>query len=217
MSWESDANAVQRVLVAIAALGAAFGKEVSNPMLTGFRLGLNDLAVPDILLAVDRALRECKFMPSVYELRQLAGTMPTESRAVLAWGCVRDSIGRVGGYASVDFDDPIVNAAIRELGGWVKLCDTPAEELDRFIRPRFERTYCVLFQWGVSGESGAPLIGMCDGDNAAKGLLNHVAEPKRVVTGLPVVEVPRRESITSKPAKQQQLSAALMRIGQPVS
>ena len=216
MSWEDDEESAARVLLSVAAMAAAFGKEASEMMIHGYRLGLRDLPAQDIQIAVDRAMRECKFMPSVFELRQLAGTMPAESRATLAWASVRDAIGRVGGYASVDFDDAIVNATVRELGGWVKLCDTSAEELDRFIRPRFERTYCVLFQWGVSGESGAPLIGMCDGDNSAKGLLNHIATPKRVVTGLPVVPVPRRDAVTSKP-QQQQIAAALLRIGQPVS
>ena len=127
MSWEDDEESAARVLLSVVAMAAAFGKEASEMMIHGYRLGLRDLPAQDIQIAVDRAMRECKFMPSVFELRQLAGTMPAESRATLAWASVRDAIGRVGGYASVDFDDAIVNATVRELGGWVKLCDTSAE------------------------------------------------------------------------------------------
>ena len=165
--WSSSDR--KRCLGLISALAATFGKEVDEAMLMGFDLGLSDLPPDDVERAVRRAIRECKFLPTVRELRELAGEMPVESRAVIAWGEVRRAISREGGYRTVSFSDGACNAAIRQMGGWARICQYTTDEIDRVVGPQFKKSYAALTQFGFSGELAAPLPGLIAADNAGKG------------------------------------------------
>lgn len=57
----------------VQALAAVFRVDPTEALLTGYWLGLSDLPLPVVSAGVQRALRECQFMPSVAELRKLAG------------------------------------------------------------------------------------------------------------------------------------------------
>ena len=170
------------------ALAATFGRETDEAMLMGYSMALDDIPVDRIELAVRRALRECKFMPSGAELRRLSGELSSDSRVVLAWSAVKQAVSLYGYTKSVDFDDPVINATIRVMGGWQLLCDTDAgEAMDVWTRKRFVETYTGLLDGGVSDDLSRPLEGYHDLHNSARGYLSHVREPVRMVTGLPVV------------------------------
>lgn len=164
-----SASDLERCLGLIAAMAATFGKEADEAMLMGFELGLSDMPPDDVERAVSRAIRECKFLPTVRELRELAGEMPVESRAVIAWGEVRRAISREGGYRTVSFSDGACNAAIRQMGGWARLCQYTTDEIDKVVGPQFKKSYAALTQFGYSGELSAPLPGLIAADNAGKG------------------------------------------------
>lgn len=138
--------------------------------MTGYLMGMEDIPVSAIRTAVSRAIREQRFMPTVAELRRLAGEMDPEARAITAWACVRDQIGRVGAYRSITFTDGAISAAIRQLGGWVHLCEQTTEALDRTISGQFKKAYGALIQYGVNEELAAPLFGICDQTNGHRGL-----------------------------------------------
>lgn len=167
----------------IEALASAFSIDASAGLVLGYWMGLKDMALADIEGAIDRALRECKFMPKPVELRALAGEMSNEQRAVLAWDAFKKAISQHGAYRSVDFDDPLINATARNLGGWTALCAKPNEEFDKWTRKDFERVYTSMCSSGTSPESCMPLAGLCDAENGARGYA--VEPPRRVLTGLP--------------------------------
>ena len=69
-----------------------------------------------------------KFMPKPAEVvRALQGDSRTQG--LQAWTKVAQAIREVGSYASVVFDDPLIHAVIRDMGGWITLCEVKIDEL----------------------------------------------------------------------------------------
>lgn len=56
----------------ITGMGLAFRQEITTPLLTAYRMGLDDKPLDRIRHAIARAIRECKWMPTVAELREMA-------------------------------------------------------------------------------------------------------------------------------------------------
>jgi len=179
----------------IAALAATFNREADEAMFEGYELGLCDLPVPAVKLAVGRAIRECKFMPTVAELRELSGELLPQDRAILAWDVFSKAVPRHGYTASVDFEDPLINATIRNLGGWERCCSLQPDEFDKWLRKDFERTYQALLRSGASAKATAPLIGYHDRQNAFHGYVERITEPLRIACDLP----PHRDGLVQLP------------------
>lgn len=177
-----------KFVTAIEALAASFRTEVSEALLEGYWLALDDLTLAAVGLSVKRAMRECTFMPTAHELRGLSGEVRIEHRSILAWDAFESAVRLHGGYASVDFDDPIINATVRNLGGWERCCDLSAEEFDKFLRKDFERVYAALFASGVPADRAGPLLGIHARESAKFGFDGPKA--LRIETGLP--DVPSR-------------------------
>ena len=168
MKWTK--HEAQEASQLLTVLSSTFNRELDEAGLTGYLMGMEDIPVSAIRTAVSRAIREQRFMPTVAELRRLAGEMDPEARAITAWACVRDQIGKVGAYRSITFTDGAINAAIRQLGGWVHLCEQTTEALDRTISHQFKKSYGALIQYGMNEELAAPLFGICDQTNGHRGL-----------------------------------------------
>lgn len=174
----------------VQAIAAAFRQEPTEAMTHGYWLALDDLELPAVRRAAKRALRECKFMPTASELRELAGDMRPDDRAVLAWDAFERAVVSQGGYRSVDFDDRLINATVRSLGGWQRCCEMNPEQFDTFLRKDFERIYATLCRTGVSADRAAPLLGIHASEAAGSG--HALPSPIRIETGLPA---PSRELI----------------------
>lgn len=167
----------------------AFGKTASTAMFEVYRIGLQDLPFEAVERATMVAIRTCKFMPTVAELRELSGEMKASDRALKAWMAFQQAVVHYGAYKSVDFDDPTINATVRALGGWEHVCGMSAAEFDTFLRKNFESVYVSLYSSGVGGEQAAPLMGIVDREN---GLLGYNQNPPvRVTTDLPPASAPR--------------------------
>lgn len=193
----------------IAALAANWGREADEATYEAYRIGLDDLPIEDIAQAVAKAIRTCKFMPPAAELRELAGAaseMKLDDRAILAWDVFQKAVVAHGSYATVDFDDPAINATVRSLGGWVACCDKTPEDFDKWLRKDFERVYRSYCRVGVGEEVGAPLVGICGASNlflgqpvpkdleATCGIL-----PVEIKTNLPLLPNMTRKGLDSKP------------------
>lgn len=152
-------------------------------MFLGYTMALDDLPVAAIERGVRSAMRQCKFMPSAVEIRELSGELSVQSRAVLAWDALNIAMRRFGAYRTVDFADRAINATVRNLGGWERVCEIPDDEFDTFFRKDFDRVYMSFARTGVGVDQGAPLVGILDRTNAFNGF--PVGEPRRVLTVLP--------------------------------
>ncbi len=183
-----------RFLAMFNGLAATFSKEPSKPMLDGYWMGLADLPIEAVENACQRAIGTCKFMPVPVELRELAGVMAPADRAIKAWKAYSDAVAALGFYKSVDFDDPLINATVRNLGGWMELITRIDDEdhTDKWVRKEFERIYTSLMRSGISDEAARPLLGFHERSNVTHGYGDEVVPPVVVKTGLPPLAAPRR-------------------------
>lgn len=181
-----------RFALVVNALAALFHREISEAMLHGFWIGLDDLPIEAVERGAARAMRESRFMPTPAELRELAGDVSDADLALLAWSVFERAVVAVGAYKTADFGDPVLNATVRHLGGWEHCCELPTNEFDIWLRKEFLRVYEAFSRTGVSEEAGAPLIGVFDRTNA---LLGHDRPATvKVATGLPAQRYPRLSS-----------------------
>lgn len=162
---------------------------------------LDDLTDEEFCTALKRFSRESKEFPSPAAVRQFAGAvaLPEADRATIAWAKVRESIRKIGGYQSVQFDDPLITAAIRDMGGWVQLCETTTEDM-KWREQDFRRIYSAVAKSGIGDAS--PLPGISERTNAKLGYSPQ--EPAvSVETGLPVHPVaPALEVVEREPVKR---------------
>lgn len=168
---------------AVALLAEAFNREATEVTYRAYIAGLEGLSVEQIVAGVNRALRECKFMPSPAEIRELSGELKAQDRAVKAWTAFEAAVMEHGGYRTVDFDDVVINATVRNLGGWEFVCDMSVREFENFLREKFLKAYTSLYAAGVGEEEAAPLRGTFDRENARHG--HQPQQVQVIVTGLP--------------------------------
>lgn len=133
----------------------------------------SDLPTEAIELALRRFNRECTDHPNPAAVRRYAGAagLSDDQRALVAWRVVRSSVLRYGAYYSISFDDPIIHAAIRAVGGWVNLCTTQHDEM-QWKQKQFVEAYISVARSGI-GEF-----------QTLAGLLDHHTDPVQITTGL---------------------------------
>lgn len=143
----------------MATLGLTFNRE-PGPVLDAYWLVLGDLSDVELSRSFARALTQCKFFPVPAELLAFAGRAPRDlaAEATLAWDAVRRAMDSLDVYGNPDFGQ-VVNAVVRNLGGWAYLCEQKLSELE-WRRKDFERVYRL---WAEKDPSvipeGGPLFG----------------------------------------------------------
>lgn len=153
-----------------------YGKELSNGVIALYWQGLQSVDIE----AVERALWEHtqnpdagQFMPKIADVtRALQGR--TEDQAALAWAKVDSAMRRIGSYADVVFDDPLIHRVIAEIGGWIWL-GTQIEREWPFIAKRFEAMYRGYKLRSDVPEYPPVLTGLANAQNALGGYAAHVA------------------------------------------
>jgi len=195
-----EPNDKSEFAIAIGAMCAAFGTDASKPLILGYWLGLSDLSLIDIQQAVARSMRECTHMPRPVELRRLAGEKTPEAASMAAWGDVLRAIP-LGPYKHVDFSDKLINATIRNLGGWPtfigRLTD---EESEKWLRLEFVKCYGTFSSSGVNGEACLPLVGLSQVSSVAGMLVapvvHKIACTSKVTPRIATSSVGKRLAIT---------------------
>lgn len=154
----------QAIGTAVATLAATFNREVKRELLTAWEVALGDLTPEQIGTAMAAALQSCKFFPAPAELR--AFVRPPRDfahEAALAWAVVRRAIDRYDySVKGIDFG-PVVNAVVRQLGGWDAMCRATLTDLDVWKRKEFERLYLLFAPKPGVGDVGRMLEGPTDG------------------------------------------------------
>ena len=102
---------------------------------------LSDIPPADLQAVVDQCIAECKFIPTVAEIRERYHAL-TRSLGHLtasdAWGQVKREIRRIGSWGTPKFDDPITAKVVANMG-WLELC--MSESPEGVDRAQFERAY----------------------------------------------------------------------------
>lgn len=91
---------------------------------------LADIPPADLQAVIDQCIAECKFLPTVAEIRErwhiLTRTLGQLSAAE-AWGQVKAEVRRIGSWGTPKFDDPTV-ARVVKMMGWNEICMSEAPE-----------------------------------------------------------------------------------------
>lgn len=183
----------------ITGLCMTFGRESSEVLFEAYWMGLSDLSVESVQRACMRAIRESQHFPKPVELRRFAGEQTNEQRAIAAWGDVLRAVA-LGPYKHIDFQDRLINAAIRNLGGWPTFCGRfTDEESEKWVRLEFIKAYQAFSAGGVGGEVCDPLPGLSQATSVGGNL---VAPIPRVIECTPDrAKEPKRIAATKQPAK----------------
>lgn len=176
-------NERQRKGLAVGALAEMFGRRLTDAALDMYVAALEGIPAEAIERAAQEMASTGDAFPPPARLREAAGDARPADRATLAFAALERAIGEVGYYKSPNFDDPLINATVRMLGGWERVCEMPGEEFDKWYRKEFERTYQTLSRTGVGDEAAAPLVGFHERTNLVGG--HEVRSRETVATGLP--------------------------------
>lgn len=156
-----DDSHKEQFSVAITAMLETFGQEATAPRLLGYWLGLRDLELADVQKAIANAVRTSHRLPVPAELRDLVHGSSAD-RAVKAWDDVQRAIP-LGSYKHIDFEDQVINAVVRSLGGWPALFERCAtSDSEKWYRIEFLKTYQSYAGSGVDGEACKPLAGLSE-------------------------------------------------------
>lgn len=157
-----------RITKAVAALCEAFNRQPTPATFGAYEIGLAGMTPEQVERGAALALQRCKFMPAPAEIRELAigGGQSPEAMAALAFDTLRDAVQGLGSDYSVNFSDGAINATVRMLGGWQRVCEMPAEEFDKWFRKDFVTCYVNVVRNGVSPEAMRYLGGNLERDNA---------------------------------------------------
>lgn len=162
------------------ALQVAFGQPADPSVTASYWLFLGELDLPAFKAAAMKAGRELKFFPRPAELLALAGKggpQAATAAAAEAWEAVRWA-RRVHSYTTgVDFG-ALVNAVLRNMGGWLAFCDK-SDEAMVWERKKFEELYAAFSSRDHASLNGGPLPGKFAG-----------VERVRVAGVLPPLQLP---------------------------
>lgn len=140
----------------------------------------SDLTPEQLNDALLRYSREGTEFTTPAAVRKFAGhgEASIDDRAGVAWAIVRREMHRTGAYESVNFDDVAINAAIRNIGGWEKLCEIAADQID-WKGKEFVSMYKTIVRTGIG--DGSPLHGITARANAGR---FDPPPPRLIATGL---------------------------------
>jgi hypothetical protein len=162
-------NFERTVAIYVSALCEAFGRKATKATFMAYEAGLGGLTVSQIKTASHAALKQNRqFMPSPGELREmgLSAGQGYESIAAAAWECLNRGIDRVGYSGSPNFADGLINATVRHLGGWERVCGLVVDEFEKWYAKDFKRIYLEFLRNGCSEEQCRYLPGAIERENA---------------------------------------------------
>lgn len=109
-----------------------------------------------------------RFLPLPADIVKLIGGSTLDS-ALLAFAKVDRALREVGSYRSVVFDDPLIHAVLRDMGGWVQLAQKTEKEWP-FVAKEFENRYRGYALRPDLGDYPRKLIGRIDADREQRAL-----------------------------------------------
>ena len=145
-----------------------------------------------------------QFLPKPADVvRMLGGT--TKDRAALAWSKVDFAIRTAGPWESVVFEGRHIHIVIAEMGGWVKLCESPGKDYP-FVENDFVARYrAAILRSDVTHPSH--LVGISESHNVVQGMpsmaplaIGDAARCSQVyATGIGGPEPGKRQLLAAKP------------------
>lgn len=148
-----------------------YSKELSMTSIGLYWEGLKHYDYP----AIERALWQHtqnpdsgQFMPKIADVTKVLQGR-TEDQAQLAWSKVDGAVRRIGVWADVAFDDPIIHRVLHDMGGWVRI-NSFEDENWPFVAKEFVTRYRGFRISGQVPEYPKYLLGTASTYNTVEGL-----------------------------------------------
>ena len=144
-----------------------YRESLSEPVLKFWIKSLAKFSFEDIMAAFENWMMTNDRMPKISNIVEiLKGS--GEDRALAALMKVEKAMDDHGAYATVVFDDPVIHATIRSLGGWIKACRLPEYEFTWWSKD-FRERYEHYDRYGLPPDLPVRLPGIFDQTNPALG------------------------------------------------
>ena len=133
MDSATKLNREIEIMKLLGLMAAAYpNTQIAEATLNVYVSMLKDLSVDVLTLAVQQAMAESEFLPTIARIREkaLALTQQTHVSSLEAWGQVKRAMESVGYYRSPTFADPLITKAV-DCIGWQTLCTSENEPADR--------------------------------------------------------------------------------------
>ncbi len=172
-----------RFITALTAACELYGREMSDKAKAFYVRALEkhitaDEAISALEAHIAGTGKESTFFPKPADLLRAIEGSP-DDLVEQAWQQVRTAIEQVGPYESISFRDPLINAAIQEMGGWIRVAGelgSSDTKLD-FAAHEFRRLYRGYLQTRSVPKPVSYLPGICERDNAQRGLEDWLPKP----------------------------------------
>lgn len=137
----------------MAVLMAAYpNQSIGEPTLKVYAMMLRDLDYLEVMDASQHLLSECRFFPTIAEIRQTVAerrcTLPEPAEA---WGEVMRAIRDVGFYGRPHWSSDAVRRAVAAIG-WENICQCERDDLNT-LRAQFERIFAAYRKRTIQGEN----------------------------------------------------------------
>lgn len=173
------------LLTLICKLFASFpNTNVNEQTVTVYLEILADIPVAELRTAINQCLAECKFLPTIAELRekhrQITGALAQQTAAE-AWTLVLKAIRREGSWHKPEFNNPITEKTVDAMG-WRELCLSEAPP--GVDRAQFERIYNSFLDRQAQMAKLLPGAQELLESSAANGVVKRLAESMRLADGI---------------------------------
>lgn len=161
------------------ALAEYYNREISEGLIGMYWQGLEHYDLAAIREALNRHMQNPdsgQFMPKIADISKMLGGS-TQDAALRAWAKVDQAVRRVGTYADVAFDDPIIHRVLHDMGGWIAL-GTRSEDEWPFVAKEFENRYRGYRIQGGVKDYPTVLIGIAGAHNRKGG---HETQPPMLI------------------------------------
>lgn len=163
------------------------GTTIAPETMSAYKLMLTDIPVPALKAGVMKCITNCKFLPSIAEIREASQDFyeeVTDTRKKSyseAWNEVLKTLASVGYYGKPQWSTPEIAQAVESLG-YINLCTMEQEQVPTYAaqfrgiynqtceRSKAQTQNQALYQ-GLSAESRREL-------NPAKNFIDKLAESK---------------------------------------
>lgn len=116
-----------------------------------------------------------------------------ESKSLAAWTEIMRSIRYVGHYESVKFNDLLIHRVIKDMGGWIYLCQQSERDLI-FAQKEFERRYQNYYAVKKIVPVPCYLTGQIEHQNKLEGFTEYIPKPRNIKTLLSFNHLKNKEA-----------------------
>ena len=115
-----------------------FEKELPAPIVEIYLSALERFSDQEISAALSSAMKTLRFFPKIAELVELLEG-DSSTKALAAWDTVMTQARKTGRRTTASLG-PVIDSAVRILGGWEKIADHPIAQL-QFLQRDFVEAY----------------------------------------------------------------------------